>query len=66
MARKRLNKRRSGRDKADRPAEPLRPDAQARYDRKVTLLLGRVPLPQMTQEEADWVLAQKLVIGGDR
>jgi hypothetical protein len=45
--------------------EPLSPGAEARFTRRLGVLLGLVPLTQMTQEETDWVFEQKMRIGGD-
>jgi hypothetical protein len=64
MARKSKGRRgRKGAAKAR--AERRSPDLQARFDRHLGILLGFVPLPEMTQEETDWVFEQKLRIGGD-
>ena len=64
MARK--SKRRRGRKGAAKArAERLSPEAQARFDRQLGILLGFVPLPEMTQEETDWVFDQKLRLRGD-
>ncbi|QDU23620.1 hypothetical protein [Urbifossiella limnaea] len=36
----------------------LSPEAAALMRRRVTLILGFVPLPEMTQAETDWVFHQ--------
>ncbi|MBN9520681.1 hypothetical protein J0H58_19545 [bacterium] len=36
------------------------PEVEAHLTRRVTVLLGLVPLHEMTQEEADWLFAQKV------
>jgi hypothetical protein len=51
--------------RARRKLPPLPPEAAARMSRNVHILLGWVPLPQMTQEEVDWLFRQKLRLGGD-
>ena len=38
----------------------LSPEAEARLIRGLAVLLGLVPLPDMTQGEADWVVRQKV------
>lgn len=44
---------------------PLSPEAAALILRRVSLLLGFVPLPEMTQEETDWVFHQSLRAADD-
>ena len=46
-----------------RPA--LAPEAAALMRRRVELLLGFVPLPEMTQAETDWVFHQSLRAAAD-
>jgi hypothetical protein len=48
----------NGRRVARRAWPPLAPEAAARMLRRVELLLGSVPLPEVTREEADWVFRQ--------
>jgi hypothetical protein len=38
----------------------LSPAAEARLLRGMAVLLGLVPLPQLTQRETDWVFRQKV------
>jgi hypothetical protein len=38
----------------------LPPGVEARATRRLAVLLGLVPLPRMTQEEADWLFRQKV------
>ena len=40
--------------------DPLSPDAEALAARRLTILLGLVPLPEMSQAETDWVFRAKL------
>lgn len=64
MARKRTEQR--GRRRPSKAVvQPLPPELQARFDRHLAILLGHVPLPEMTQEETDWLFEQKMLIGGD-
>jgi hypothetical protein len=44
---------------------PLSPGAEARFTRRLAVLLGVVPLPEMTQAETDWVFAQRVRLAGD-
>lgn len=48
-----------------RPAA-LSPEAEARFARRMSVLLGLVPLPAMTQAETDWVFRQKVRTAGDQ
>jgi hypothetical protein len=49
----------------ERTVVALSPEAEARFTRRVTILLGLIPLPEMTQAETDWVFAQKVRLAGD-
>jgi len=40
--------------------DPLPPHVEARAARRLTILLGLVPLPEMTQTETDWLFRAKL------
>lgn len=65
MARKRTG--RQGRRRAPRAAvEPLPPEVQARFDRHLAILVGYVPLPEMTQDETDWLFEQKVRLAWDQ
>ena len=44
---------------------PLSPEAAALMRRRVDLLLGFVPLSEMTQTETDWVFHQSLRAADD-
>jgi hypothetical protein len=54
-----------GRGKTKRAPAPLPPQAEARVVRRLAVLLGLIPLPEMTQAEADWVFLQKQRLAGD-
>lgn len=41
---------------------PLRPAWEAQMRRRVAVLLGLVPLAEMSQEEADWLFRQRTVM----
>jgi hypothetical protein len=43
----------------------LSPESAALMRRRVNLLLGFVPLPEMTQAETDWVFHQNLRAADD-
>jgi hypothetical protein len=45
--------------------KPLPPEVEARMTRRVTVLLGLIPLAEMTQDETDWLFHQKLRTAGD-
>jgi hypothetical protein len=45
--------------RGDRLSGPVK----AQMTRRLALLLGLIPLPQMTQAEADWVFRQKVRLG---
>jgi desulfoferrodoxin (superoxide reductase-like protein) len=40
-------------------------EAEARLIRGMAVLVGLVPLPQMTQHETDWVFRQKVRMAGE-
>lgn len=44
----------------------LSPEAEARLLRGMAILVGLVPLTDMTQGEADWLFAQKVRLAGDQ
>jgi hypothetical protein len=44
----------------------LSPEAEARLTRGLAVLLGLVPLPDLTQRETDWVFRQKVKLAGDQ
>jgi hypothetical protein len=44
----------------------LSPEAEARLLRGMAVLVGLVPLTDMTQGEADWLFRQKVRIAGDQ
>ncbi|MBN9518746.1 hypothetical protein J0H58_09540 [bacterium] len=44
----------------DEPVGPLPPEVEARMARRLAVLLGDVPLVEMTQEEVIWVFEQKV------
>jgi hypothetical protein len=53
--------------KRKKPAVPvLSPEAEARLLRGMAVLVGLVPLPDMTQGETDWVFRQKVRLAGDQ
>jgi hypothetical protein len=41
-------------------AVALSPEAEARLARGMAVLVGLIPLPEMTQAETNWVFAQKV------
>jgi hypothetical protein len=43
----------------------LSPESEARFARRMSILLGLVPLPQLSQDETDWVFAQKVRLAGE-
>ncbi|MBN9518747.1 hypothetical protein J0H58_09545 [bacterium] len=45
---------------------PLPPELAAQMTRRTHILIGLVPLDEMTQEEADWLFAQKVRLAGDQ
>ncbi|HEX4614150.1 MAG TPA: hypothetical protein VH092_38560 [Urbifossiella sp.] len=52
-----MHDRPKGRRTAKQKPAPLSPECAAQMRRRVLLLLGFVPLPEMTQEETDWVFS---------
>ncbi len=44
---------------------PLPPDVEALAARRLTLVLGLVPLAAMSQAEADWMFRAKVRMAGD-
>jgi hypothetical protein len=54
-----------GSQKTKRAPGSLPPQAEARVVRRLAVLLGLVPLPEMTQVETDWVFHQKQRLAGD-
>ncbi len=45
--------------------DPLPPEVEALAARRLTILLGAVPLWQMDQEETDWLFRAKLRMADD-
>jgi hypothetical protein len=45
---------------------PMSAETAALMRRRVNLLLGVVPLPEMTQDETDWVFRQSLRAADDK
>ncbi len=43
----------------------LSPEAEARLTRGMAVLLGLIPLPDMTAGETDWVFRQKVRLAGE-
>ena len=48
-----------------RTLEPLPPQAEARVVRRLAVLLGLIPLTEMSQVETDWLFHQKQRLAGD-
>lgn len=44
----------------DEPVRPLPPEVEARMARRLAVLLGDVPLVEMTPDEVIWVFEQKV------
>ena len=64
----RMDAKSDGGRKTVRAAErvpPLPRQAEARVVRRLAVLLGLVPLPEMTQAETDWLFHQKQRLAGD-
>jgi hypothetical protein len=55
-----------GRRKQKKAGPVLSPEAEARMTRRLTVLLGLVPLPQMSQDETDWLFRQRQRTPSDR
>jgi hypothetical protein len=53
-------------EKRKRKPVALSPEAEARFTRRISVLLGLIPLPDMTQAETDWVFRQKVRMAGDQ
>jgi len=51
--------------KRKRKSVALSPEAEARFARRVSVLLGLIPLPDMTQAETDWLFEQKVRLSGE-
>jgi hypothetical protein len=52
-------------EQVGRVPEALSPAAEARAARRLTILLGAVSLPEMTQAETDWVFQARVRMAGD-
>jgi hypothetical protein len=48
-----------------RTLEALSPAAEARAARRLNLILLLIPLPEMTQEEADWLFWARVRLAGE-
>jgi hypothetical protein len=51
--------------KRTRKSLVMSPEAEARFSRRMSILLGLVPLPEMSQDETDWVFEQKVRLAGE-
>ncbi len=58
----RAKKRKKGRK---RKPVAMSPEAEARFTRRMSILLGLIPLPDMTQAETDWLFEQKVRLSGE-
>jgi hypothetical protein len=52
--------------KSKRGRKPaMSPEAEARFSRRMSILLGLLPLPEMTQNETDWMFQQKVRLASE-